>query len=43
MAMQRLGLPRDQRATMAAMGALVVVAAIIIFLMIALVHNVGAY
>ena len=43
MATDRLHVPHDTRTTVAAMGAIIVIAAILIFLMMALVHNVGAY
>jgi hypothetical protein len=43
MAMDRIHVPHDTRTTVAAMGAIIVIAAILIFLMMALVRNVGAY
>ncbi|MGZ3441041.1 MAG: hypothetical protein ACXVDD_16070 [Polyangia bacterium] len=43
MAVNHYHLPHDHRTTVTAMGAIVVLAAIIIFLMITLMRNVGAY
>ncbi len=43
MATERLHVPHDTRTTVAAMAAIVIIAAILIFLMMALVRNVGAY
>ena len=43
MASERFSLPHDQRTTVAAMAAVIVIAAILVFLMMALVKNVGAY
>jgi hypothetical protein len=43
MATEHMRVPHDQRTTMAAVGAIIVIAAILIFLMISLVRNVGAY
>ncbi|HWE26988.1 MAG TPA: hypothetical protein VHB97_03255 [Polyangia bacterium] len=43
MATDRLHVPHDHRTAAAATGAIVVLAAIIIFLMITLMRNVGAY
>ena len=43
MAIDRVHVPHDHRTAAAATGAIVVLAAIIIFLMITLMRNVGAY
>ena len=43
MATDNMRVPHDQRTTVAAMAAVVVIAAILVFLMLALVRNVGAY
>jgi hypothetical protein len=43
MAIEHYHVPRDQRTTAAAMGAIIVLAAIVIFMMITLMRNVGAY
>jgi hypothetical protein len=43
MAIEQFHVPHDHRTTVTAMGAIVVLAAIIIFLMITLMRNVGAY
>jgi hypothetical protein len=43
MAMQQMRIPHDQRTTVAAMAAVIVIAAILVFLMLTLVRNVGAY
>jgi hypothetical protein len=43
MATHDLHLPHDRRMTVAALGAIVALAAIIIFLMLMLIRNVGAY
>jgi hypothetical protein len=43
MATDRLHVPHDHRMTAAAMGALIVLAALVIFLMLSLIRNVGAY
>src|SRR4051794_19767512 len=43
MAIDRMHVPHDTRTTVAAMGAIIVIAAILIFLMMSLVRNVGAY
>jgi hypothetical protein len=43
MAIHRSQVPYDTRTTIAAMGAIIVIAAILIFLMMSLVRNVGAY
>lgn len=43
MAIEHFHVPHDQITTAAAMGAIIVLAATIIFLMITLIRNVGAY
>ncbi len=43
MAIDRVHVPHDRRTAAVATGAIVVLAAIIIFLMITLMRNVGAY
>ena len=43
MAIDHFHVPHDTRTSVAAMGAIVVIAAIMIFLMISLIRNVGAY
>lgn len=43
MAIDQMHVPHDQRTTVAAMAAVIVIAAILVFLMMALVRNVGAY
>ena len=43
MAIDRLHVPHDHRTTVAAMGAIIVLAAIVIFMMMTLMRNVGAY
>ena len=43
MASDRLHVPHDQRTTVAAMAAVIVIAAILVFLMLSLIRNVGAY
>ena len=43
MAIDRVHVPHDRRTAVAATGAIVVLAALIIFLMLTLMRNVGAY
>ena len=43
MATDRLHVPHDHRMTLAAMAALITLAALVIFLMLSLIRNVGAY
>ncbi|MDB4964648.1 MAG: hypothetical protein JWN44_337 [Myxococcales bacterium] len=43
MATDHLHIPHDTKTSIAAMAAIIVIAAIMIFLMISLVRNVGAY
>jgi hypothetical protein len=43
MAIDQYHVPHDHRMTAAAMGAIIVLAAIVIFMMITLMRNVGAY
>jgi hypothetical protein len=43
MAIDHYHVPHDHRTTMTAMSAVIVLAAIVIFLMITLMRNVGAY
>jgi hypothetical protein len=43
MATHDLQLPHDRRTTVAALGAIVVLGAIMIFLMLMLIRNLGAY
>jgi hypothetical protein len=43
MATEHLRLPHDSRVALAAMGAILVIAALVMFVIFALMRNVGAY